>query len=258
MSQEQSFFDFAAEVAFTKHLGGVAATDELARLCHIGPDSHVLDVGCGAGVTACYLARKYGCRVTGVDIVAGLVERSRERAAREKLTGRVSFKVADAQELPFDDGTFDAVITESVTAFPADKLRAVREYARVTRPGAYIGLNESTWLKEPTPEMVAWVSQDIAGSAMPLAPDAWRELLEGASLQEIEVKIAAVEVGGEARSMMQRYGVRGMLGIFWRMFGLYRRNPAYRRFMKDVRQQGLVPKGLDKCLGYGLFVGRKR
>lgn len=53
MTQEESFFDFAAEVGFTKHLGGVEASDELARLCQIGPLSHVLDVGCGAGVTAC-------------------------------------------------------------------------------------------------------------------------------------------------------------------------------------------------------------
>lgn len=257
MSQEESFFDFAAEVGFTKHLGGVAATDELARLCRIGPDSRVLDVGCGAGVTACYLAREYGCRVTGVDILAGMVDRSSERATKEKLVDRVIFKVADAQELPFDDETFDAVISESVTSFPADKLKAVREYARVTKPGGYVGMNESTWLKEPTQEMVTWVSQDIAGSAMPLSPDAWRELLEDAGLKEIEVKTVAIEAAGEARSMMQRYGRRGMLGIWGRMFGLYLRNPAYRRFMKNVRQQGLVPKGLDKRLGYGLYVGRK-
>jgi len=257
MTQEQSFFDFAAEVGFTKHLGGVTATDELARLCHIGPGQHVLDVGSGAGVTACYLAKTYGCRVTGVDILARMVDRSRERAAAEKLAASVSFRVADAQDLPFDEATFDAVITESVTAFPADKLKAVREYARVTRPGGYVGLNESTWLKEPTPAMAAWVSQDVAGSAMPLSPDAWRELLEGAGLKEIEVRTEAIEARGEARSMMQRYGRRGMLGIWWRMLGLYRRSPAYRRFLKGVRQQGIGPKAIDEYLGYGLFVGRK-
>ena len=66
-----------------------------------------------------------------------MVDRSRERAIREKLAERVTFKMADAQELPFDDATFDAVMTESVTSFPADKLKAVREYARVTKPGGY-------------------------------------------------------------------------------------------------------------------------
>jgi SAM-dependent methyltransferase len=257
MAQEESFFDFAAEVGFTKHLGGVAATDELARLCQIGPDSHVLDVGCGAGVTACYLARKFGCRVTGVDILAGMVERSRKRAAREGLAGRVTFEVADAQDLPFDDVSFDAVITESVTSFPEDKLKAVREYARVTRPGGYVGLNESTWLKEPTPEMVAWVDQDMAGNPRPLTAGEWQGLLEHAGLTEITVKTQPIEAAGEARSMMQRYGLRGMLGIWGRMLGLYRRSPAYRRFLKGLRQQGLGPAGLDSHLGFGLYVGRK-
>ena len=63
--------------------------------------------------------------------------------------------MADAQDLPFEDDLFDAVTTESVTAFPADKQKAVGEYTRVTKPGGYVGLNESTWPKvPPAPEMV--------------------------------------------------------------------------------------------------------
>ncbi len=57
MGQEQTFFDFAAEVGLTKHLGGMRATEELVELCHIGQGRFVLDVGCGAGVTPCYLAK---------------------------------------------------------------------------------------------------------------------------------------------------------------------------------------------------------
>ena len=57
--------------------------------------------------------------------------------------------VADAQCLPFADRTFDAVICESVTAFVPGKLRAVAEYARVMRPGGYVGLAEGTWLTPP-------------------------------------------------------------------------------------------------------------
>jgi len=139
MEEKSAFFDFAAYVGLTKHLGGVAATDDLLELCHVGEDAYVLDVGCGAGVTPCYIARVYGCRVVGVDINEEMIERSRERAGRENLTDLVTFRVADAQDLPFDDGLFDAVITESVTAFPEDKQKAVLEYARVTKPGGYVG-----------------------------------------------------------------------------------------------------------------------
>ncbi|MEN8242296.1 MAG: hypothetical protein ABFS17_10275 [Chloroflexota bacterium] len=51
MDQEKSFFEYAAEVGLTKHLGGLTATDELVYLCQISPESYVLDVGCGAGAS---------------------------------------------------------------------------------------------------------------------------------------------------------------------------------------------------------------
>lgn len=94
--REQAFSYFAAYVGLTKHLGGASVIDALAQLCHIGPGSCVLDVDCGAGATPCYLARKYDCRVMGVDIKEQMVERSREQAIRQGVADRVEFRVADA------------------------------------------------------------------------------------------------------------------------------------------------------------------
>lgn len=259
MDQEQTFFDFAAEVGLTKHIGSVTATDELVALCHISEGQHVLDVGCGVGMTPCYLAKKYGCRVFGVDIRQGMIERSRERASKEGVTDQVMFWVSDAQALPFEDELFDAVITESVTAFPEDKERALAEYVRVTKPGGYVGLNESTWLKVPVPaEVVAWASQDVGASVQPLTSEEWQELLEQAGLQEIVVKIGAVDMRDEAKGIVRRYGYGGMLGTWLKTLRLYIRNPAYRQFVKDVRRQGIIPKDLDQYFGYGIFVGRKK
>ncbi len=258
MSSAEEFFEFAAEVGLTKHIGNIQATEEMVKLCQIDQDSYVLDVGCGAGVTPSFLARKYGCRVVGVDISEGMVQRSKERAAREGVTDRTEFRVADAQDLPFEDNLFDAVITESVTAFPEDKQKAVDEYARVTKPGGYVGLNESTWLKTPPPpEMIAWVSQDIGATAKPLTETEWTGLLEDAGLSEIGVTTREIDVKDQARGIFQRYGCLGMLGIWRRTLALYLRNPAYRRFVKQVRQGGLVPDNLDEYFGYGLYVGRK-
>ena len=259
MENSEQFFGFAAEVGFTKHIGGVGATEEMVRLCQIGPDSYVLDVGCGAGVTPSFIARKYGCRVVGVDILEGMVQKSKERAAREGTADLVEFRVADAQDLPFEDDLFDAVFTESATAFPQDKQKALKEYARVTKPGGYVGLNESTWLKvPPPPEMVTWVSQDVGATVKPLASDEWRGLLAGAGLEETFVSVRPIDVRNEARGMMGRYGCAGMLGIWRRMLGLYIRNPAYRRFHKSLRQQGLMPEKIDEYFGYGIYVGQKR
>jgi arsenite methyltransferase len=246
MESEPTFFDFAAEVGLTKHIGGAEATEALVELCRIGQGSYVLDVGCGVGVTPCFIAKKHGCRVMGVDISEQMVERSRERAQRENVADRVEFRVADAH------------LTESVTSFPEDKQKAVNEYARVTKPGGYVGLNESVWLKvPPPPEVVAWAEQDVGYNVKPLTADGWVGLLEGAGLRETRVTIFEINTKDEAKGILQRYGLGGMLRVWWRMLLLYARSPAYRRFVNGVRQSGVVPENLEEYFGYGLFVGRK-
>jgi len=258
MNKQPGFFDFAAEVGLTKHIGGLEATGALVQLCHIGRGKYVLDVGSGVGVTPCFLARKYGCRVMGVDISPRMVERSKERAKREKVSDRVEFRVADAQDLPFEDATFDAVITESVTAFPEDKQKAVNEYARVTKPGGYVGLNESVWLKvPPPPEVVAWASQDLGANVKPLISEAWGALLGVAGLTGITVRTYTIRTQDEARGILRRYGWGGMLGVMGRMLLLYARSPAYRKFVKEIREAGVTPGNLEEYFGYGLFVGQK-
>ena len=258
MDTQPTFFDFAAEVGLTKHIGGLEATQALVELCHIGEGAHVLDVGCGVGVTPVWMAGKCRCRVVGVDISARMVERSRERARREGLGDTVEFRQADAQDLPFDDGVFDAVITESVTSFPEDKQRAVREYVRVTKPGGYVGLNESVWLKTPPPpDVVAWVSQDIGASVQPLTADAWVGLLQAAGLTDIIARSLRVNTQEEARGILRRYGMGEFLRIMGRMFSLYARSAAYRTFVKGIRASGVIPANLSEYFGYGLFVGRK-
>jgi arsenite methyltransferase len=154
VESKPTLFDFAAEVGLTKHFGSAGAAEALAALCHIGADSYVLDVGCGAGVTPAFLASKYRCRVVGVDIRVRMIQRAGETAQRAGVADRIEFRVADVQELPFGNEVLDAVLSESVTAFPADKAKAVGEYARVTKPGGYVGLSEATWLKvRPPPEL---------------------------------------------------------------------------------------------------------
>jgi arsenite methyltransferase len=259
MENQQTFFDFAAEAGLTKHFGGPEGTEQLAGLCHIGTGATVLDVGCGVGVTACFLAKRYGCRVVGVDIRAKMVERSEERARREGVADRVAFRVADAQDLPFDDGLFDAVITESVTSFPEDQQCAVDEYVRVTRLGGYVGLAESTWLKmPPPPELVAWASQDVGACVQPLTADEWAGLLQNAGLQDITTRIYPVNAKNEARLLLRRYGCGGIVASVLRGLAMYIRNPTYRKFVKGVGKGGVVPENLDEYFGYGMYVGRKK
>lgn len=258
MKHTDQFFDFAARLGITKHLGGQDATKELIDRTRITPLSYVLDVGCGVGTTACHLARSMGCRVVGVDINPHMVKRARERARRQKLGGLIDFQVGDAMELPFPDETFNAVLTESVTAFPDDKALAIREYVRVTKPGGFIGLNESTWLKAPVPPGIrAWASQDLGANVSPLLPDDWVLLMKEAGLVDIFHRTSTISTREESRGLLDRYGWGGFLLSLWRALVLYLSNPAYREFLRSIREEGIIPPDLEEYFGYGIFIGKK-
>lgn len=256
MENGANVFDFQAEVGLTKHVGSLKATEELAGLCDIDEGKYVLDVGCGVGVTPCYLARRHGCKVVGVDISERMIERSKERSKREGVEDRVEFRVADVQNLPFEDDLFDVVIGESITVFPEDKQRAVNEYVRVTKPGGYVGLNESTWIKTPPPaELAEWVSQDLSGNAEVLSADGWVGLLEGSGLGDIVVRTYEITPRGEVAGVIRRYGLRDMLGVWGRSLCMYVRNPASWAIVKAA---GGMPKNAFQYYGYGIYVGRKK
>ncbi len=258
MIHTDQFFDFAAQIGLTKHLGGQEATRELVDRTRITPLSYVLDVGCGVGVTSCHLARCMGCRVMGVDNNPLMVERARERSKKLKLTDLVEFQQADAMKLPFENDSFNVVITESVTAFPQDKAKALREYYRVTKPGGFIGLNEATWLKTPVPEEIqAWASQDLGANVSPLQPREWTQLMESAGLVDIFQRTSTISTREESRGLLERYGWGGFLRSLFQSFGLYLRSSDYREFLKSIRKEGLTPPELDEYFGYGIYIGKK-
>lgn len=251
---EPTYFELQAYVGTTKHMGGLKATKELIELCYINEDKYVLDVGCGAGATPSYIAKRHGCRIVGVDIFEGMIAWSNERAKREGVEDRVEFRVADAQNLPFEDRLFDIVIAESVTTFVKDKEKAVSEYVRVTKPGGYVGLNEETWIKTPPPtELVEFVARtwDIKGE-IPTS-DGWVGLLEGSGLRDVVVRTYKFNALTES-SQILRYGFRDLLRMFYRTLSLYIRSSAFRRYMKERRS---LPNNLFQYLGYGIYVGRK-
>ena len=156
---DPTYLELHAYTGATKHMGGLRTTKELIELCGIDESKYVLEVGCGVGATASYLAKNVGCRVLGVDIRPTMVERARERAARDGVEGKVEFQVADATELPFENATFDVVLVESVTTFIEDKAAALGQYTRVVKPGGRVGLNEEIWHQTPVPpEIVEYVA----------------------------------------------------------------------------------------------------
>ena len=117
--------------------------EELAEACDLRWDEQVLDVAAGNGNATLAAARR-GCRVTSTDYVSTLLERGAERARAEHLD--VEFRIADAEALPFEAASFDAVLSTFGVMFAPDHARAAHEMARVCRPGGRIGL--ANWTPE--------------------------------------------------------------------------------------------------------------
>ncbi|MBJ7356051.1 class I SAM-dependent methyltransferase [Nocardioides sp.] len=109
-----------------------------ADLVDVPPGGRVLDVGCGPGVLTAVLAERYGAdRVDAIDPAAGFVE-----AARARLPG-VDVREGSAEELPWRDDSYDAVLAQLVVHFMRDPARGLREMHRVAKPGA--PLAASVW-----------------------------------------------------------------------------------------------------------------
>lgn len=127
------------------HVGGVDETDALAIMAGVTAESHVLDVCSALGGPARHLARRYGCRVTGLDVTLRMYQEAVRRTAAAGLSDRVSFRWGDALDMPFHAASFDVVWGQDAWCYVTDKGRLIRECARVLRPGGVIAFTD--WLQ---------------------------------------------------------------------------------------------------------------
>ncbi len=189
------YYDFLSYVGVPFfHTGGLKASLELAGLCHVNKDKKVLMVGCGAGLSACFLAKRLGCHVIGIDIANVSINKARERARQELLEGQTEFYVGDAHNLPFESGIFDAVMTEFVSMF-LDKSKAFKEFARVLKPGGYLGINELFKAQDIPPHLADKIlsAEEFFQEATKMAkfgfytPNDWSRWMEDAGLKNVQV-----------------------------------------------------------------------
>ncbi|BFT62526.1 methyltransferase domain-containing protein [Pseudomonas moorei] len=139
--------------------------EQLAEACDLLCDELVLDVAAGNGNATLAAARR-GCIVRSTDYVAALLERGEDRVRAERLNDNVVFQVADAEALPFEDASFDAVLSTFGVMFAPDQPKAAAELARVCRPGGRIGL--ANW----TPEGFVGQMFKTLGKHLPPPPGA--------------------------------------------------------------------------------------
>jgi len=250
------YFDLQADFGFTKHMGGLKATRRLAEMCSLQPGKVVLEVGCGIGVTPCILAKQYACQVMAVDISEKMVARTAVRVRKQKLDGLVEVRTGDAQALPFEDNTFDVVVSESVLAFVKDKSKAASEYVRVLKPGGYVGLNEAIWLKPSSAELVDYAGLLMAGADF-LTMDGCSDLLEDADLEDIATSVYTFNAFNQYLEEMRTLDVREYAQAWYRFMTQSFSNPAYRQFTKAALRSPRLMFAFINSIGYGVFAGRK-
>jgi ubiquinone/menaquinone biosynthesis C-methylase UbiE len=117
--------------------------ETLAEAMDLRPGSSVLDVAAGNGNATLAFARRW-CRVTSSDYVDALLSRGRARAEAEGQD--VTFRIADAEQLPFADASFDGVVSTFGVMFTPNQGKAASELVRVCRPGGIIGM--ANWTPE--------------------------------------------------------------------------------------------------------------
>jgi len=123
------------------HGRGLQATQELVPLLDPRPGERLLDIGCGIGGPARWIASRFGCHVTGIDLTPAFCAAARALTAACGLADRVEIHQGDALALPFADAGFDRAYSQNVVMNIADKRGFYRQAFRVLRPGGVLALS---------------------------------------------------------------------------------------------------------------------
>ncbi|GAA0820993.1 SAM-dependent methyltransferase [Streptosporangium amethystogenes subsp. fukuiense] len=148
-----------------------AATERLTEIMIIklraGAGDTVLDLGCGTGKPAVRLARTTGARVVGISVSTEDVAQATALAQAEGVADLVDFRVADAMDLPFEAGSFDAVLALGSIPHILDRTHVLKQVAQVLRPGGRLALTDAIKRGNEVDEMAVAILNEVL--------DAWRQ-----------------------------------------------------------------------------------
>lgn len=245
-------FDFMVDhVGLTVlHPGGLKATRKLAESCHLDEHTRVIDIACGKGAGAIYLAQTYGCEVVGVDISTDLIAQATALAKRKGMESKVTFRVGDALELPFLDNEFDAAVSQAMLVLVDDKRKAIQEALRVTKPGGCLGWLELSWKKQPTAEFLDGASNALCALCIQNMHtfQGWERLFKQVGVVQLET---------------QTFSWKRGLSIMLANEGLVNTGRVMLKRATDarVRKRMNTIDGFfadhTEYFGYGIYVGRK-
>lgn len=231
------------------HPGGLDATKILADRCGVSEDMTLLDAGCGSGSSSLFLARRYGCKVIGIDIDQALLLKGHQKAWKSNLQNKVAFRHADLHDLPFPDQFFDGVIVQATLIF-TEKPATLRAIHDAIRPDGFVGAIELAWKTDPPAAVVNSVRNVLCSAASSAEHHAtWIERFNDARFNVVAAELRDLDFS--FREVLKNEGVFSSLRVTWNWLkarDVRTRTNAITRLFKETHNY----------LGYGLYVGRKR
>ena len=231
------------------HPGGLDATEILAKRCGFSESTTILDAGCGSGSTSIFLAKRFGCKVIGVDVDHSALMKANFSAQKENLNHKTAFRYANIQDLPFQDGTFDGAIIQATLIF-TEKSKALQMIAKKVHEDGYIGVIELVWKSNPTEEIVQKVSDVLCrASAHTECHNGWINLLNQVNLEVVSAELKDLDFN--FHSMLRNEGVLSTSRVVLKSIfdeSIRRRTNQVANLFKETK----------KYLGYGIYICRKR
>lgn len=179
------------------HYGGIAANGALAKIAGIDNRSKVLDVCCGMGGPARYLASNHGCQVIGIDLTESRIKGARRLTKMVGLDTLVSFECADALHLPFEDIIFDVVISQEAFCHIPGKSQLIHECVRVLKPGGKVAFTDVLVTEKITKSIRQKLQCEMAFFELQ-SRDKYQAMLSEAGCETVKV----TDLGDEWRSVL--------------------------------------------------------
>ncbi|MED4453957.1 class I SAM-dependent methyltransferase [Metabacillus fastidiosus] len=179
-----TYLDFLSKLGIGgAHPGGINLTKQIFTMENINETSHILDVGCGTGQTAAYLAAQYGAEVTGMDINPLMIEKAKNRMAKHQLP--VKIIQASIENSPLKDEEFDFIISESVLSF-VNKPVSLKEIFRLLKKGGCFFANELTFNEQLETTNEEEIKQFYGLDSILMEKD-WIDLFEQTGFKNVKI-----------------------------------------------------------------------
>lgn len=227
------------------HPGGLTLTAELARLTDLCSSGVVLDVACGNGTTASFLAKEFGCKIVGLDII---LENAKEAAKKYEWN---EFIVSDSLRVPLADGSFDAAILECTLSSFRNKKEVLQEVSRVLKSNGRVGISDVVVSGDIPEELKDSHLQELCVAGA-LSLEQYSELLEKAGFDTI----VRQDRRHEALEFIE--SIRKKLFIAQLLVGVGKLSVRKETIDNAKRLAALSKEAIENGkLGYGVIVGQK-